>query len=98
MKSVLIALFFVSNAIAGEGGDRDSLEACMKHWGKHPFKDDSNYRTIAPSVKVFGIGGKVEDSGKTDAPELVLIKPSVSVFSKGTFKLMNPNGWYCLKG
>ena len=27
----------------------------------------------------------------------VLIKPSVSVFSKGTLKLLNPQGWYCLE-
>ncbi|HEX4922833.1 MAG TPA: hypothetical protein VFV50_02070 [Bdellovibrionales bacterium] len=92
-------LLSVTSSRASEQGDRDSIRACLKSWGKHPFKAESpEFRTISASVKVFGIGGKVEDDRKTDEPELVLIKPSVNVFSKGTFRLLNPNGWYCLKG
>ena len=39
----------------------------------------------------------MQDDRETQQPELVLIKPSVSVFSKGTLKLLNPQGWYCLE-
>jgi hypothetical protein len=81
-----------------EGSDKDALKACLKNWGKHPFVEgDLNYRTIAPSVSVYGIGTSVRDDRETQQPELVLIKPSVSVFSKGTLKLLNPQGWYCLE-
>ena len=81
-----------------EGSDKDALKACLKNWGKHPFVEGNlNYRTIAPSVSVFGIGVSVQDDRETQQPELVLIKPSVSVFSKGTLKLLNPQGWYCLE-
>jgi len=79
--------------------DKDALNACLKHWGTHPFVEgDLDYRTIAPSVRVFGIGVSVQDDRETEQPELVLIKPSVSVFSTGTLKLLNPQGWYCLEG
>jgi hypothetical protein len=84
---------------SGEGSDKDALKACLKHWGKHPFVEGNlDYRTIARSVRVFGIGVSVQDDRETEQPELVLIKPSVSVFSKGTLKLLNPQGWYCLEG
>lgn len=99
MRILILFLLLSTTSFAGEKGDKESLKECLRHWGKHPFKADNlEYRTIAPSVKVFGIGGKVEDEAKSDHAELVLIKPSVSVFSKGTFRLMNPNAWYCLKG
>ena len=39
----------------------------------------------------------MQDDRETEQPELVLIKPSVSVFSKGTLELLNPQGWYCLE-
>jgi hypothetical protein len=82
-----------------EGSDKDALKACLKHWGKHPFVEGNlDYRTIAPSVRVFGIGVSVQDDRETQQPELVLIKPSVSVFSEVTLKLLNPQGWYCLEG
>ena len=82
-----------------EGGDRDTLRACLKSWGQHPFVEGNlDYRTIAPSVSVFGIGASVQDDRETKQPELVLVKPSVSVFSRSTIKLLNPQGWYCLKG
>jgi len=82
-----------------EGSDKDALNACLKHLGKHPFAEGNLvYRTIGPSVRVFSIGVSVQDDRETQQPELVLIKPSVSVFSEVTLKLLNPQGWYCLKG
>ena len=81
-----------------EGSDKDALKACLKNWGKHPFVEGHlDYRTIVPSVSVFGIGVSVQDDRETQQPGLVLIKPSVSVFSKSTLKLLNPQGWYCLE-
>ncbi len=84
---------------SGDRTDKDALEACLKHWGTHPFGEGNlDYRTIAASVRVFGIGASVQDDRETEQPELVLIKPSVSVFSRGTLNLLNPQGWYCLEG
>jgi hypothetical protein len=81
-----------------EGSDQDALKACLTNWGKHPFVEGNlSYRTIAPNVSVFGSGVSVQDDRQTRQPELVLIKPSVSVFSKGTLRLLNPQGWYCLE-
>ena len=39
----------------------------------------------------------VVDDEATAAPQLVLVKPSVNVLTKGRFRLMNPNGWYCFE-
>jgi hypothetical protein len=84
---------------SGTGNDKDALNACLTHWGKHPFAEGNlDYRTIAPSVRVFGTGVSVQDDRETAQPELVLIKPSVSVFSEVTLKLLNSQGWYCLEG
>jgi hypothetical protein len=81
-----------------EISDRDALKTCLRNWGKHPFVEGNlDHRTIAPSVRVFDTGVSVQDDRVTEQPELVLIKPSVSVFSKTTIKLLNPQGWYCLK-
>ncbi len=78
--------------------DRTAIDACLDAWGKHPFSKNSPYRKIKSNVKVMGIGGNVEDDKHTSKPELVLVKHSVAVMSKQKYELMNPNGWYCLKG
>ena len=45
---------------SGERTDKDALEACLKNWGTHPFVEGNlAHRTIAPSVRVFGIGVSV---------------------------------------
>jgi hypothetical protein len=83
----------------GSDKDTDALKTCLKNWGKHPFVEGNlDYRMIAPSVRVFGTGVSVQDDRETEQPELVLVKLSVSVFAKSTIKLLNPQGWYCLKG
>ena len=82
-----------------EGIDKDALNGCLKNWGQHPFVEGNlDYRTIAPSVRVFSTGVSVQDNRETKEPELVLIKPSVSVLSVVTVRLLNPQGWYCLYG
>ena len=80
--------------------DANAIRNCLSAWGNHPFGKNKTYadKVLSPSVKVLGIGGRdVADTQKTSKPQLVLIKPSVSVMSKTSFKLENPNGWYCLK-
>lgn len=94
MKTLLFALALLTHsALANE-----DVNACLKAWGKHPFGNNPSFRTLKANVKVLGIGGKVEDTAATEKPELVLVQHSVSVLSKQRFELLNPNGWYCLKG
>ena len=53
---------------------------------------------IAPSVKVFGVGGSghVNDQ-PTDKAALVLVRPAVNVMGKSRIRLENPKGWYCFR-
>ena len=82
---------------AREPSEADSIAACLKTWGDHPFggSDSPRFKVLGSSVKVFGIGGDVTDEEKTPEPQLVLVKPAVNVLGKARFRLMNPNGWYC---
>lgn len=75
------------------------VETCLKQWGDHPFQDAKRvrFRVIEPDVKIFGLGGNVVDVAETSYPQLIYIRPAVSVMSKVTYELMNPNGWYCFK-
>ena len=52
---------------------------------------------LGSSVNVLGIGGDVVDDVATPDPQLMLVKPSVNVLTKGRLRLMNPNGWYCFE-
>ena len=92
---VLLSMLFAVSAYAA---DDDEVANCLRSWGKHPFKEKPEFRVISSKVRVMGVGSNVEDTRPTDKPELVLLKPAVSVMSKSTMDLMNPNGWYCLKG
>ena len=80
--------------------DQPALDACINSWGKiSPFKPGTPANSvIAPSVKVFGVGGsgQVNDSA-TDKPALVLVRPAVNVMGKSTIHLENPKGWYCFR-
>ena len=82
------------------GEDQRALDACISTWGKEsPFKKGTPATSvIAPSVKVFGVGGGsgVYDS-PTDRAALVLVRPAVNVMGKSTIRLGNPKGWYCFR-
>jgi hypothetical protein len=94
--AVLLTLAFSFSAAAS---DMDEIQNCLHAWGKTPFnKTNPDFRVISSKVRVMGIGDNVEDTRPTEKPELVLLKPAVSVMSKSIMQLMNPNGWYCLKG
>jgi hypothetical protein len=74
-----------------------SIANCLKAWGTHPFGTNPSYKTLATSVKVFGIGENPKDSEVTNSPSLVLVNPGVNVMGGTTIELLNPNGWYCLR-
>lgn len=80
------------------------VKACINAWeGKsNPFRKKKNvrFRIMSSTVKVFGLGGGSNsnvDEVKTSYPQLIFIKSSVNVMGKSTFRLMNPNGWYCFE-
>ena len=74
-----------------------SIAACLTAWGDHPFGKTPQFKTLATSVKVFGIGRETGDTAPTSSPSLVLINPSFNVMGGSTIELLNPNGWYCLR-
>jgi hypothetical protein len=74
-----------------------SIAACLKAWGDHPFGKNPQFKTLATSVKVFGIGKTTSDTEPTSSPSLVLINPIFNVMGASTIELLNPNGWYCLR-
>jgi hypothetical protein len=90
-----MAVLFSVSAFATETDD--SISSCLKAWGKHPFGNNPEYKTLATSVKVFGIGQNPADSQLTNSPSLVLVNPGVNVMGGTTIELLNPNGWYCFR-
>jgi hypothetical protein len=70
---------------------------CLKAWGKHPFGTSPTYKTLAASVKIFGIGQDMEDLLPTKAPALVLVDTGVNIMGGSTMQLLNPNGYYCFR-
>ena len=94
----LAALSLVS--VPAFANDQAALDGCISSWGKNsPFKKGTPATSvIAPSVKVFGVGGsgQVNDHA-TDKPALVLVRPAVNVMGKSRIKLENPKGWYCFR-
>ena len=44
----------------------------------------------------MGLVRDINESTPTENPELVLIRPNVSIMTGSSMTLMNPNGWYCL--
>jgi hypothetical protein len=96
-RITLIVFSFLLFSTIAEADEYEAVSLCMKNWGTHPFNSSKpKYRVIGKKVKVFGIGGNINDTKVTKNPELVLIKPNVSVMSVARMNLMNPNGWYCL--
>ena len=94
-KALLIALFLSPLAFAATNPD---IDRCLKTWGKQPFGNGEEFRTLKGEVKIVGIGENLKDVDVTKKPSLILVKPSVTVMSKQLIELTNPNGWYCLKG
>ena len=97
LSSMLLgAVLLFPTAVFAQSPD-PSIATCLKAWGKHPFGRNPQYKTLATSVKVFGIGRATADTDVTSAPTLVLVSAGVNVMGGSTVELLNPNGWYCLR-
>ena len=66
-------------AAESEVETKGSMANCLKAWGKHPFGNNPAYKTLATSVKVFGIGQDPIDSEVTSSPALIMVNPGVNV-------------------
>ena len=107
--AMILCLLFTSalvNVVAHAKDSDDSddssndraINKCIKQWKNSPFQKGAEADLVmSPSVKVLGIGKDPSDTKVTSGPRLVLVKPNVNVLGKSTFKLLNPNGWYCFK-
>ena len=63
-RSTLIAGLILCGATGlaqAQDSESGALQACLKAWGEHPFGPNPAYRTLATSVKVFGIGQGTAD-------------------------------------
>ena len=76
--------------------ERAAIQACLAKWGNAPFQADSSYRTVRAAVGWTRGEKTFVDATQTSSPELILVPAIVSVFGTVTYKLQNPNGWYCL--
>lgn len=96
LAAALLTIGAAGGASAQSAPD-PAISACLKAWGKHPFGPNPQHKTLATSVKVFGIGKASGDTETTSGPTLVLVNPGVNVMGGTTVELLNPNGWYCLR-
>src|SRR5262249_11855143 len=94
MRRSLVAAVFAAAMLApacAHADDQVALDACIGSWGAHaPFKKGTPAAsTVAPGVKVFGIGSEAAKDEPTAKPSLVLVRPAVSVMGKSTVRLTN---------
>ncbi|MBM4252001.1 MAG: hypothetical protein FJ146_08525 [Deltaproteobacteria bacterium] len=76
---------------------RTGINKCLTVWGANsPFNASSPYRNLGVSVNILGFGSTIEDTNVTAAPELVVIPVAVNVLTITKYRLLNPNGWYCM--
>jgi hypothetical protein len=104
IKSLFVILSFVAltlttapQAHADDSESSDAMTTCLKAWKTHIFGEKPKYKTMATSVKVFGLGSTPKDSEVTAKPRLVMVNPAVNVMGGTVYELLNPNGWYCFK-
>lgn len=99
LSFTLLVLSLTLSGVVVAGDDLSDVKACLAHFKGHPFDaKNPSFQILSTGVKVFGVGSETNDLAKTEKPSLVLIKTNVTVLSKNKIFLMNPNGWYCLKG
>jgi hypothetical protein len=99
-KRCLIALLLGACALVSgvAAQETDSpVDGCLFAWGKQPFGRHPEYKTLATSVKVFGIGHETADTEVTPSPALILVNPGVNVGGGSVIQVLNPNGWYCFR-
>ena len=93
---VLAGLLIINRPVFATETDT-AMAACLRAWGQNPFGTNPSYKTLATSVKVFGIGDDPADTEETSSPVLVMVNPGVNVMGGTTIELLNPNGWYCFR-
>src|SRR5437763_420573 len=88
----IFCILITSGAARADGDDeREVIKKCLRAWKKHPFSEKKfDYKVLKAGVKVMGIGNDAEDTDETSKPALVLVRPSVNVLTKGSYKLLNP--------
>lgn len=94
---LLSVVLFGLPSMAAEEPPNKAIEKCLEAWGTHPFGSNPSFKTMATSVKVFGIGSNPKDTQVTSKPTLILVKPAVNVMGGTTLELLNPQGWYCFR-
>ncbi|MEZ5653889.1 MAG: hypothetical protein R3E87_25425 [Burkholderiaceae bacterium] len=93
-----IAAAVAFTPLVGHAATAESaIASCLGAFGEHPFGANPKYKTLAMSVKVFGIGQDTIDDEITTSPALVLIRPGVNVMGGSRIDLRNPQGWYCMQ-
>jgi hypothetical protein len=100
MKRTAFLIAATAISLPAFANDQAALDGCISSWGKNsPFKKGTPANSvIAPSVKVFGVGGSGQmNDHATDKPALVLVRPAVNVMGKSRIKLENPKGCYCFR-
>ena len=63
----LAATALMSAPSLADDGEK-SIAGCLSAWGTHPFGKNPGYKTLATSVKVFGIGRSPADHERTNGP------------------------------
>lgn len=78
--------------------EQPMINQCLSSWPDHPFEGDVfNYKRILASVNVMSAGNAVRDTVATPEPHFTLVTAAVNVMGMTRYKLMNPNGYYCIE-
>jgi hypothetical protein len=81
-----------------EDKDMEAIKRCLRKWKDNPFGASvTNYKKISAAITVGGFGNAINDTERTSEPWLILVDAGVNVLGAPTYKLLNPNGWYCMK-
>jgi len=82
----------------GDEADQAAIKRCIDAWANQPFGAGPwKARWIETNVRITGLGNETVDDVATVRPQLIFVKPAVSVMTKTTLQLLNPNGWYCIE-
>ncbi|RYZ50380.1 MAG: hypothetical protein EOP07_23060 [Proteobacteria bacterium] len=77
--------------------DELNLKNCESVWGNDaPARTEDNTRVIHSNISVGSLGVGISDLKKTDKPEYVVVYSSIAVGGAPEWKLLNPNGYYCI--
>lgn len=73
------------------------VRRCLQKWGRVPFDYNiQNVRRIHAAINMGNYGYPINDTHITSYPELIIIYAGVNVNSNVVYRMLNPNGWYCM--